>query len=288
MATVMQTQYDPASTMQVMRQLLESGVHFGHQTKRWNPKMKPYIFSERNGIHIIDLQQTAESMRRAQDFVTSITAHGGKILFVGTKKQAQEIIAEEASRAGMNYVNRRWMGGLLTNFVTIRSRLRRLGEIEEMENSGAILALPKKEQTSIGAEKEKLEKTIGGMRGMTRLPEAVFIVDPRREDLAVKEARRLEIPIIAWWTRTPTPMSSITSSLPTTTRSAPSAYSPRRWRTPPSKGAASITPPPPAATSRASRNTSSTPRTWTPRWLRRAIATGGAITRTDSSYRGQH
>ncbi|MCA1668371.1 MAG: 30S ribosomal protein S2 [Thermomicrobia bacterium] len=197
MATVMQTQYDPASTMLVMRQLLESGVHFGHQTKRWNPKMRPYIFSERNGIHIIDLQQTAEGMRRAQDFITSITAHGGKVLFVGTKKQAQEIVAEEASRAGMNYVNRRWMGGTLTNFVTIRARLRRLVEIEEMENSGAILDLPKKEQTSIAAEKEKLEKTIGGMRGMTRLPEAVFIVDPRREELAVKEASRLEIPIVA-------------------------------------------------------------------------------------------
>jgi len=197
MATAMQTQYDPASTMQVMRQLLESGVHFGHQTKRWNPKMRPYIFSERNGIHIIDLQQTAEGMRRAQDFITSVTAHGGKVLFVGTKKQAQEIVAEEASRAGMNYVNRRWMGGTLTNFVTIRARLRRLVEIEELENSGAILSLPKKEQTSIEAEKEKLEKTIGGMRGMTRLPEAVFIVDPRREELAVKEASRLEIPIVA-------------------------------------------------------------------------------------------
>ncbi|MGI8687991.1 MAG: 30S ribosomal protein S2 [Thermomicrobiales bacterium] len=197
MATALQTQFDPASTMQVMRQLLESGVQFGHQTKRWNTKMRPYIFSERNGIHIIDLQQTAEGMRRAQDFITSVTAHGGKVLFVGTKKQAQEIVAEEASRAGMNYVNKRWMGGTLTNFVTIRARLRRLVEVEEMENSGAILALPKKEQTSIEAEKEKLEKTIGGMRGMTRLPEAVFIVDPRREELAVKEATRLEIPIVA-------------------------------------------------------------------------------------------
>ncbi len=197
MATVMQTQYDAASTMQLMRQLLESGVHFGHQTKRWNPKMRPYIFSERNGIHIIDLQQTADALRRAQEFVTSITAHGGKVLFVGTKKQAQEIVAEEASRAGMHYVNRRWLGGLLTNFVTIRSRLRRLTEIEEMENSGALYNLPKKEQTSILAEKDKLESTIGGLRGMTRLPEAVFIIDPRREDLAVREARRLEIPIIA-------------------------------------------------------------------------------------------
>jgi small subunit ribosomal protein S2 len=159
--------------------------------------MRPYIFSERNGIHIIDLQQTADALRRGQEFVTSITAHGGKVLFVGTKKQAQEIIAEEASRAGMNYVNRRWLGGLLTNFVTIRSRLRRLSEIEEMENSGSLYNLPKKEQTSILAEKDKLERTIGGMRGMTRLPEAVFIIDPRREDLAVREARRLEIPIIA-------------------------------------------------------------------------------------------
>jgi small subunit ribosomal protein S2 len=197
MATVMQTQYDAASTMQLMRQLLESGVHFGHQTKRWNPKMRPYIFSERNGIHIIDLQQTADALRRAQEFVTSVTAHGGKVLFVGTKKQAQEIIAEEASRAGMNYVNRRWLGGLLTNFVTIRSRLRRLAEIVVMENSGSLYNLPKKEQTSILAEKDKLERTIGGMRGMNRLPEAIFIIDPRREDLAVREARRLEIPIIA-------------------------------------------------------------------------------------------
>jgi small subunit ribosomal protein S2 len=197
MATAMHTQYDTESTMALMRQLLESGVHFGHQTKRWNPKMRPFIFSERNGIHIIDLQQTAEGLRHAQEFVTSIAAHGGRVLFVGTKKQAQEIIAEEASRAGMNYVNRRWMGGTLTNFVTIRARLRRLAEIEGMESSGALYQLPKKEQTSIEGEKEKLEKTIGGMRGMTRLPEAVFIIDPRREDLAVKEASRLEIPIIA-------------------------------------------------------------------------------------------
>jgi small subunit ribosomal protein S2 len=183
--------------MQLMRQLLESGVHFGHQTKRWNPKMRPYIFSERNGIHIIDLQQTADALRQAQEFITSVAAHGGRVLFVGTKKQAQEIVAEEASRAGMNYVNRRWLGGLLTNFVTIRSRLRRLAEIEEMENSGSLYNLPKKEQTSILAEKDKLERTIGGMRGMNRLPEAIFIIDPRREDLAVREARRLEIPIVA-------------------------------------------------------------------------------------------
>ena len=197
MATVMQTQYDAAGTMALMRQLLESGVHFGHQTKRWNPKMKPYIFSERNGIHIIDLQQTADALRRAQDVVTNITAHGGKVLFLGTKKQAQEIVAEEASRAGMNYVNRRWLGGLLTNFVTIRSRLRRLIEIEEMESSGSLYNLPKKEQQSILTEKEKLERTIGGMRSMNRLPDALFVIDPRREELAIREARRLEIPIIA-------------------------------------------------------------------------------------------
>ncbi len=197
MATAVQTQYDTASTMQVMRQLLESGVHFGHQTKRWNPKMRPYIFTERNGIHIIDLQQTVDGLRKAQEIITGVTAHGGRVLFIGTKKQAQEILAEEASRAGMNYVNRRWMGGTLTNFVTIRSRLRRLSEIESMQNSGSLYDLPKKEQTSILAELEKLERTIGGMRGMTRLPEAVFVIDPRREDLAVRECRRLEIPIIA-------------------------------------------------------------------------------------------
>ena len=196
MATAMQQTYDTAGTMRIMHELLRSGVHFGHQTKRWNPKMRPYIYSERNGIHIIDLQQTVDGMRRAQEFVTNVAAHGGRVLFVGTKKQAQEIIAEEASRAGMNYVNRRWMGGTLTNFITIRSRLRRLLEIEEMENNGTMYALPKKEQQSIQNEKDKLERTIGGMRGMTRLPDAVFIVDPKREELAVREAERLNIPII--------------------------------------------------------------------------------------------
>jgi len=196
MATAMQPTYDTAGTMQIMHELLRSGVHFGHQTKRWNPKMRPFIYSERNGIHIIDLQQTVDGMRRAQEFVTNIAAHGGRVLFIGTKKQAQEIIAEEASRAGMNYVNRRWMGGTLTNFVTIRLRLRRLSEIEEMENNATLYALPKKEQQSIMNEKDKLERTIGGMRGMTRQPEAVFIVDPKREELAVREAQRLNIPII--------------------------------------------------------------------------------------------
>lgn len=180
-----------------LEQLLEAGVHFGHQTRRWNPKMRRFIFAERNGIHIIDLQQTVDGMRKAQEFVTNIAAHGGRVLFIGTKKQAQEIVAEEAARAGMSYVNRRWMGGLLTNFVTIRSRLRRLAEIEGQENDGTLAVLPKQEQQRILAEKEKLEKTIGGMRAMNRLPEAVFIVDPKREELAVHECQRLEIPIIA-------------------------------------------------------------------------------------------
>lgn len=180
-----------------MKQLLEAGVHFGHQTRRWNPKMKPYIFTERNGIYIVDLQQTVKMLERAYDFVRNLVFQGGKVLFVGTKKQAQETIAEEATRCGMFYVNQRWLGGMLTNFDTIRTRVQRLEELEQMEESGYFDRLPKKEAIRLRREKEKLNKALGGIRGMQELPDALYVVDPRREELAIREARRLEIPIIA-------------------------------------------------------------------------------------------
>lgn len=179
-----------------LRMLLEAGVHFGHQAKRWNPKMKRYIFTERNGIHIIDLQQTVYALEEAHRFVTDLTAHGGKVLFVGTKKQAADIIEQEATRAGQFYVNRRWMGGTLTNFVTIKSRLRVLKQLQGQVQRGEFDLLPKQEAAAKLHELEKLEKTLGGMRDMQQLPGAVFIVDTKREHLAVHEARRLRIPII--------------------------------------------------------------------------------------------
>src|SRR4051794_26470129 len=180
-----------------LRTLLEAGVHFGHQTKRWNPKMKPYIFTERNGIHIIDLQQTVKQLEDVHNFVADLTARGGKVLFVGTKKQAQEVVAREAGRSGQFFVNRRWLGGTLTNFVTIRSRLRYLKQLQGQSASGELNALPKQEAAKKLQELEKLERTLGGMRDMTQLPGAVFIVDPKREHLAIDEARRLHIPVIA-------------------------------------------------------------------------------------------
>ncbi|HLR07955.1 MAG TPA: 30S ribosomal protein S2 [Bacillota bacterium] len=180
-----------------MKQLLEAGVHFGHQTRRWNPKMKKYIFTERNGIYIIDLQQTVKKVDEAYNFVKELVANGGKILFVGTKKQAQESIHDEATRAGMFYVNQRWLGGTLTNFRTIRKRIGRLKDIERMEEDGTFDVLPKKEVVDLIKEKDRLEKFLGGIKEMDQLPDAIFVVDPRKERIAVAEARKLNIPIIA-------------------------------------------------------------------------------------------
>jgi small subunit ribosomal protein S2 len=180
-----------------MKQLLEAGVHFGHQTRRWNPKMKQYIYTERNGIHIIDLQKTVTMLDRAYNYIQDVTAHGGKVLFVGTKKQAQDAVSEEATRAGQFYVNQRWLGGLLTNFQTIQQRLRRLEELEKMVESGEMESRPKKEQLKLNDQAAKLERMLGGIRGMRRLPEAIFIVDTRKEHIAIHEAARLNIPVVA-------------------------------------------------------------------------------------------
>jgi len=179
-----------------LKALLEAGVHFGHQAKRWNPKMKPYIFAERNGIHIIDLQQTVPLLAAAHDFVVDATSRGGKILFVGTKKQAQDVVDREARRSGQYFVNRRWLGGTLTNFVTIRNRLRYMKQLQAELARGAFDLLPKQEAAGKLAELERLERTLG-MRDMTQLPAGIFIIDPKREQLAVHEARRLGIPVIA-------------------------------------------------------------------------------------------
>jgi small subunit ribosomal protein S2 len=180
-----------------MRQLLESGAHFGHQTKRWNPKMKRFIFTERNGIYIIDLTQTLGYIDRAYDFVKETVAHGGTILFVGTKRQAQESIVEQATRVGMPYVTERWLGGMLTNFQTVYKRLQRLKELELIEATGGQTVLTKKEALVLDRERKKLERTLGGIREMTRTPSAVWIVDTNKEHLAVDEARKLGIPVVA-------------------------------------------------------------------------------------------
>jgi small subunit ribosomal protein S2 len=180
-----------------MKQLLEAGVHFGHQTRRWNPKMQPFIFMDRNGIHIIDLQQTVSRLNDAYKFVEQLVADGGTLLFVGTKKQAQEAVAEEAKRCGMYYVNQRWLGGMLTNFQTIQSRIRYLKDLEARRDNGDFERLPKKEVQRLQDDINRLERTLGGIKDMRRLPNALFIVDTRKERTAVLEARRLEIPIIA-------------------------------------------------------------------------------------------
>lgn len=180
-----------------MKQLLEAGVHFGHQTRRWNPKMKAYIFTERNGIYIIDLQKTVKLMDVAFNYVRDIAAQGGSVIFVGTKKQAQESIKVEAERCGMHYVNQRWLGGMLTNFKTIRKRIDRMIQLEKMEIDGTFERLPKKEVLMLRHEHEKLLKFLGGIRNMKQLPEALYVVDPRKEKIAVAEARKLGIPIIA-------------------------------------------------------------------------------------------
>src|SRR5687767_6799844 len=179
-----------------LKDLLEAGVHFGHQTKRWNPKMKPYIFGERNGIYIIDLAKTARLFRDAEQFATNLAAEGRTVLFVGTKRQAQDAIAEEAQRCGMFFVNQRWLGGLLTNFTTIQRSLTRLRDLEAMETDGRYETLSKKEIAQLEKEKRKLQKNLEGIRNMSRLPDALFVVDTRKEKIAVDEARKLKIPVI--------------------------------------------------------------------------------------------
>lgn len=180
-----------------MKQLLEAGVHFGHQTRRWNPKMAEYIFTERNGIHIIDLQKTAKKIEEAYDFVRDVALQGKDILFVGTKKQAQEAITEEAKKVGMYYVNNRWLGGMLTNFKTIRRSIDRLYQLQKMEEDGTFELLPKKEVMKLRKEMDKLEKNFGGIKEMKNMPGAMFVVDPRKEKIAMAEAKRLNIPVVA-------------------------------------------------------------------------------------------
>jgi small subunit ribosomal protein S2 len=184
-------------TVVTRRALLEAGVHFGHQTRRWNPKMQPYLFGERSGIYIIDLERSLEGLERAYGFVRDLGRRRGIVLFVGTKKQAQEVIERHATRVGMPYVTNRWLGGMLTNFATIRSRLLRLRELREMETSGAIGYLPKKEAIRLRREREKLERNLGGIQDLDRLPDAVFVIDTKKEHIAVTEARKLQIPVIA-------------------------------------------------------------------------------------------
>ena len=179
-----------------VKTLLDAGVHFGHQTRRWNPKMKPYIFTERNGIYILDLKQTLVALDQTYSFVAELVARGGVVLFVGTKKQAQATIEEQATRCNMPYVNSRWLGGMLTNFVTISQRVRRMGELEQMQEDGRMAALPKKEQMMLGKELGKLQTNLNGIRDMKNRPDAIFIVDTKREAIAVSEARKLNIPII--------------------------------------------------------------------------------------------
>lgn len=179
-----------------MKQLLEAGVHFGHQTRRWNPKMKKYIFTERNGIYIIDLQKTVKKVDEAYNYVRELAANGGTVLFVGTKKQAQDSVRDEAIRSGMYFVNQRWLGGTLTNFSTIRKRIERLKQIERMEEDGTFEVLPKKEVVNLLKEKDRLVKFLGGIKEMKKLPDALFVIDPRKERIAIAEAHKLNIPII--------------------------------------------------------------------------------------------
>ena len=177
--------------------LLDAGCHYGHQTRRWNPKMKSYIFGERNGIYILDLKQTMYGLDSAYTFLKETAAKGGKILFVGTKKQAQEPISQQAERCGMPWINQRWLGGMLTNFVTMRSRISRMEELEAMFEDGRMATLPKKEQALLGKELDKLQKNLGGVRDMTSLPQAIFVVDSKREEIAIREANRLHIPVVS-------------------------------------------------------------------------------------------
>ncbi len=180
-----------------MKQLLEAGVHFGHQTRRWNPKMAEYIFTERNGIYIIDLQKTVKKLEEAYNFIREVSENGDSVLFVGTKKQAQASVKEEAERSEMHFVNARWLGGMMTNFKTIRTRIKRLEQLTKMEEDGTFELLPKKEVVKLKLEIEKLEKYLGGIKNMHRLPGALFVVDPRKEKIAVAEAKKLGIPVVA-------------------------------------------------------------------------------------------
>lgn len=184
-------------TTEMIKKLLEAGVHFGHQTRRWNPKMKKYIFGDRGGIYIIDLEKTGDCLEKARDFARDIAAKGGKFLFIGTKKQAQDVVKEEAGRSGMFYVNNRWMGGLLTNFETVKKSIRKLQDIERMEKDGVFQRLTKKEVSVLNKERERLLADLGGIREMTQFPDAVFVVDVKNEEIAVREANRLNIPVIA-------------------------------------------------------------------------------------------
>lgn len=196
-AALMPQPLGPGELPLSIRALLEAGVHFGHQTKRWNPKMRPFIFGARNGVHIIDLDQTARLFRRAYDFLTDTVGRGGNVLFVGTKRQAQDIVQEEAARAGMFYVTNRWLGGTLTNFRTIKQGLERLRLLERMKEDGTYTQLPKKEVSRLEKERERLEKYIGGLKGMGNLPQIMFVIDPAQESIAINEARKLNIPIVA-------------------------------------------------------------------------------------------
>ena len=198
-----------------MKQLLEAGVHFGHQTRRWNPKMAPYIFTERNGIYIIDLQKTVKKIEQAYAFIRQVSQEGGTVLFVGTKKQAQEAVAEESKRCEMYYVNQRWLGGTLTNFQTIQKRIHRLHELRVIEENGTFEVLPKKEVINLRHEKEKLEKFLGGISSMTKLPDALFVIDPRKEKNAISEAKRLGIPVVAIVDTNCDPVSYTHLTLPT-------------------------------------------------------------------------
>ena len=180
-----------------MKQLLEAGVHFGHQTRRWNPKMAPYIFTERNGIYIIDLQKTVKKAEEAYNFIKEVAVDGKDILFVGTKKQAQEAIQEEAVRSNMHFVNNRWLGGMLTNFTTIKSRIKKMEEIEKMQEDGTFEVLPKKEVALLNKQRARLEKFLGGIEDMPRIPDVMYVVDPHKEQIAVKEAKKLGIPVVA-------------------------------------------------------------------------------------------
>ena len=197
LAVVKKQKEDITMSVVSMKQLLEAGVHFGHQTRRWNPKMGEYIFAERNGIYIIDLQKTVKKLEEAYSFVREVSMNGGEVLFVGTKKQAMDSIREEAIRAGMPYVNARWLGGMLTNFGTIKKRIKRLAQLKAMEQDGTFALLPKKEVIKLNLEIEKLEKFMGGITEMKKQPAALFIVDPRKERIAVAEAHKLGIPIVA-------------------------------------------------------------------------------------------
>ncbi|MBX3181909.1 MAG: 30S ribosomal protein S2 [Polyangiaceae bacterium] len=187
---------DPADPMGV-RELFEAGVHFGHQTKRWNPKMRPYIYGARNGVHIIDLDRTVTLFRKAFEFVQDVASRGGHVLFVGTKRQAQDIVREEASRAGMFYVTNRWLGGTMTNFRTMKGGLERLRTLERMKEDGTYEQLVKKETVRLERERERLEKYIGGLKGMGSIPQAMFVIDPAQEQIAVSEARKLKVPVVA-------------------------------------------------------------------------------------------